>query len=187
MNIWYPEIPAKRLLTRLWVALACAVLAGAYGAVHDQISYTISPEYFTRFKFCQFRYADFGLPERVFAAEVGFLGTWWVGLIGGWILARLGLAGLMASGKPHYLFTAFALAAGVTAVAGGVGVLLGTAAIRNCVDAWREWQEVLGLQDLPAFVVVAYLHAAGYLGGVLGLVCAVVYVRRSLPRRTGPA
>jgi hypothetical protein len=58
-------------------------------------------------------------------------------------------------------------------------------AIRNGLDGWLEWQDNLGLRDLPAFVLVAYLHGAGYLGGLLGLVCAVVYVRSRLPRRNG--
>ena len=46
----------------LGIAALGAVLAGCYGALHDQISYTISPEYFTKVKFEQFRYADFGWP-----------------------------------------------------------------------------------------------------------------------------
>jgi hypothetical protein len=57
------------------------IIGGAYGAIHDQISYTISPEYFTQFKFHQFRYADFGLPNRLFVAIIGFLATWYLSLI----------------------------------------------------------------------------------------------------------
>ena len=66
-----------------------AVLAGLYGILHDEITYTISPEYFTRLKFYQFDYADFGLPPRVLVAEIGFLATWWVGFFAAWFLARL--------------------------------------------------------------------------------------------------
>ncbi len=51
-----------------------------FGALHDQISYTVSPEYFTRFKFIQFGLLDPGLPERLRAAEVGWLASWWMGL-----------------------------------------------------------------------------------------------------------
>ena len=76
------------------MALLGAAIAGPYGALHDQISYIISPEYFTKMKFRQFSYADFGWPDRVFAAEVGFLATSWVGLFGGWFVARAGLAGM---------------------------------------------------------------------------------------------
>ena len=70
----------------LGYALMGALIAGLYGVVHDQITYSMSPEYFTRVKFFQFHYADFGLPPRSFVAEIGFLATWWVGLIAGWFL-----------------------------------------------------------------------------------------------------
>ena len=53
-----------------------ALLGGLYGMLHDQISYTISREYFTDFKFHQFRYADFHLPERLYVGIIGFLATW---------------------------------------------------------------------------------------------------------------
>ncbi|MGC4007136.1 MAG: hypothetical protein QM811_30015 [Pirellulales bacterium] len=36
------------------------------------------------------------------------------------------------------------------------------------------------LTDLPAFVIVAYLHAAGYLGALIGLILAIWYVKRRL-------
>lgn len=52
----------------LLVGVAC-VLSGLYGAVHNQISYSVSPEYFTKFKFVQFRIN--GLPHRLGAAVVG--------------------------------------------------------------------------------------------------------------------
>src|SRR5438105_3464978 len=91
MNIFYPIIPRRRWIGILKISALGAVLAGFYGAIHDQLSYTISPEYFTKMKFIQFSYADFGWPQRVFASEVGFLASWWVGGIGGWILARFGL------------------------------------------------------------------------------------------------
>ncbi len=45
--------------------IGLAILAaGLFGAVHDQISYTLSYEYFTRFKFHQFHLVDSPLPER---------------------------------------------------------------------------------------------------------------------------
>jgi hypothetical protein len=73
----------------LGYAAVGAVLAGFYGVVHDQVTYSISPEYYTCLKFSQFRYADFGLPARVFVAEIGFMASWWVGFVAGWFIARI--------------------------------------------------------------------------------------------------
>ncbi len=84
-----PDIPADEFRRMLLMAIAGALAAGMYGIAHDQITYSISPEYFTRMKFAQFRHADFGFPPRIFIATIGFLGSWWVGLIAAWFLARL--------------------------------------------------------------------------------------------------
>jgi hypothetical protein len=32
--------------------------------------------------------------------------------------------------------------------------------------------------DLPSFVRVAYIHNAGYLGGLIGLILAIIYTRK---------
>jgi hypothetical protein len=89
MNFLYPRLRASWLPIMLAHALLGAALAGLYGIVHDQITYTISPEYFARLKFAQFHYADFGLPPRIFVAEIGFLAAWWVGFLAGWFVARI--------------------------------------------------------------------------------------------------
>ena len=56
--------------------------AGGYGAVHNHISYTVSPDYFHAFKFHQF-----GIPPelrgRVGASIVGWHASWWMGLFVG--------------------------------------------------------------------------------------------------------
>ncbi len=61
----------------LFIPLAI-LTAGAFGAPHDQISFTVSPEYFTKFKFHQFGLLDGSISKRLRAAEVGFLASWWM-------------------------------------------------------------------------------------------------------------
>jgi hypothetical protein len=76
---------------------------------------------------------------------------------------------------------------GTAVLVGGIGALFGVAATRfNDLGGWKEWQPLVGVEALPGFVVVSYLHGASYLGGLLGLICAVVYVRRNI-RRTRTA
>jgi hypothetical protein len=182
MSIWYPSISARRLPALIRVTVVCALFAGVYGALHDQVSYTISPEYFTQLKFHQFAYADFGWSPRVLAAEVGFLATWWVGLIGGWFIARAGLAELTERSTRYYTARTLAMAGGVAVTIGALGALLGAVQAHDDLSGWRAWQENLDLRDLPGFIIVAYLHWASYLGGLLGVVAAAVYVKRTLAR-----
>jgi hypothetical protein len=187
MNIFYPVIPRKRLRAMFGIAILGAILAGCYGAVHDQISYTISPEYFTKVKFEQFRHADFGWPARVMVSEVGFLASWWVGLIGGWILARVGLDLLPAATRRREIAWAFAIVFVTAMLFGAVGTFLGYIESRsNDLSGWRHWQGVLQLTDLPSFIVVAYLHAASYLGALCGVIGAAIYVRQRL-RQSNPS
>src|SRR4029079_11000585 len=153
-----------RLPAMLGIAAFGAVLAGCYGALHDQISYTISPEYFTKVKFEQFRYADFGWPPRVMASEVGFLASWWVGMIGGGILARVGLDQLPATTRKKGIASAFAIVFITALLFGIVGMSLGFLESRsNDLSGWMHWQLELHLTDLRSFIIVAYLHAASYL------------------------
>src|SRR4051812_43102745 len=71
-------------MKKLWAFLLflglALVAASAFGVIHDQISYTVSHEYFTRFKFLQFHLVDSPLPERLRVAEIGFLASWWMGI-----------------------------------------------------------------------------------------------------------
>src|SRR4051812_37382676 len=169
---WYPHLSAARWRSSLVITALGVLVAGSYGVVYDQVSYTIAPEYFTRFKFQQFAWADLGWPPRGFAALIGFLATWWVGLIGGWVLARLGLAELWEVAGWRPVARAFGWMAGVAVVGGIIGALAGVAVTQSGdFSRWDDWRVARDLRDVRAFVIVAYLHAGSYLGGLLGLVC----------------
>ena len=125
MNLLYPKIRLNHLRGILGHAAVGALFAAVYGIVHDQITYSISPEYFTRLKFIQFHYADFGFPPRVFVAEVGVLATWWVGLIAGWFVARKTVPYFAPKIALRKSLMGFGITFMVALLAGAVGYLLG--------------------------------------------------------------
>jgi hypothetical protein len=43
-------------------------------------------------------------------------------------------------------------------------------------SSWEGMAASLGIVDLPSFVRVAYIHNAGYLGVLIGLVAAIIYL-----------
>ncbi len=150
MNLLYPVVPAKRLWAMIWIALSGAAVAGLYGALHDQISYSISPEYFTKMKFYQFSYADFGWSPRVFVSEIGFLATWWVGFFAGWFLARIGLTEIPMPARRQSVVRAFAIVLLTTATCGLIGALVGWVVTQSSdLSEWIEYQQVLGIKELP--------------------------------------
>jgi hypothetical protein len=48
MNLLYPNLRLAWLPSMFRYALLGALLAGVYGIIHDQVTYSISHEYFTR-------------------------------------------------------------------------------------------------------------------------------------------
>ncbi len=179
MNVLYPKIPLRLLPRMLGYAVLGAVLAGLYGAIHDQITYALSPEYFTCLKFDQFHWADVGLPPKMFVAEIGFLATWWVGFFAAWFLARVAVPALPADAACRCMLRGFLIVFALAVSGGLAGYALGLA--RQWGSGFAAWEATganLGVADIPSFVRVAYIHNGGYLGGLVGLIVAIVYVRR---------
>ena len=184
LDLLIPRFPLRQLPAMLAIAAVGTIAASLYGIVHDELTYTLSPEYFTRLKFQQFAWADIGWPRRVFVGQIGLLASWWVGLIGGWLVARAGAAQLPYAirldrcrpcvcdcGHRHANRRIARLDLRRT----------GRKELQPFGVAHRR--ESFGVHDLPSFVVVAYIHSATYLGAAIGVVLAILYVHRA---RTNP-
>jgi hypothetical protein len=183
----------KKLCTFMLLLVIAILIAGAYGAVHNQISYTVSPEYFTKFKFRQFGLVNSSLPERVRASVVGFLASWWMGIPIG---VLVGGAGFVHDGHWRMLqvsLWSFVVVVAFTLVVGLLGLAYGyleTASID--VSNYRGWYIPSDVLDLRRFLCAGYMHNSSYLGGVLAVVVAwifhvVVRIRRSSSPRSQPA
>src|SRR2546421_307370 len=87
----------KKSLIFLVTLILSPLVAGLYGVLHDQLTYTICHEYYTKYKFYQFGLADIGTEAilsnpRLSVAIVGFMATWWTGILIG---IGNGMVGLM--------------------------------------------------------------------------------------------
>ena len=185
MSLFYPKIRLAWLPAMLGYAVLGSLLAGFYGVLHDQITYSISREYFTRLKFAQFQYANLGFPARVFVAEIGFLASWWVGFFAAWFIARITVPAFPPAKAFRYSLRGFLIILAFAFATSIVGYVLGVLHGSN-YNTWEDLATALGVQDLPGFVRVAYIHNASYLGGLLGLVVAVIHLRRlRTPDATG--
>ncbi len=186
MNLLYPRIRKGSFSSLIKTAVIGAMIAGAYGIVHDQITYAISPEYFTCFKFQQFGYADLGLGERWFVIAIGFLATWWVGFFSGWFLWRLGVDRDGNPPRPSAIIRRFTLIVGCGFLCGIAGYFYGRHKVSSgAFEDWLPYTESIGVNDPAAFVTVGQIHNFGYLGALLGLVIAGVAVRRDRGREGG--
>jgi hypothetical protein len=179
VNLLYPRIRLKHLPAILGHAAVGAVIAAMFGVVHDQITFSLSPEYFTRLKFLQFHYANFGLPQRIFVAEIGVLATWWVGLIAGWFIARKTVPNFPPKVALLKSLKGFAVMFLIAVFGSIMGYTFGLIRGPNAdYSNWMHFASRYGVENLPDFVRVAYIHNASYLGGLVGLVAALVVLRK---------
>ena len=187
MNLLFPVVERRLLWPMLGFTLAGGLYGGLYGTIHDLVTFTISPEYFTRLKFHQFSWANVGLSSSFFAAEVGFVATAAVGLAAGWFLARTALPRWSGRQAFQKMTAALTIVVGTGFLGGVTGWWLG---LHHTAD-YSQWQslcETLGVVDVPAFVRVAYIHNAGYLGGFAGLLLGIGWLKfcgRRLPEARG--
>jgi hypothetical protein len=148
----------KILLVPLLYCLGL-VVAGAYGALHNQISYTVAPSYFHGHKFVQF-----GIPpefhDRIGAAIVGWHASWWMGKYVG---PPVILIALLVPGWKLYLSR--------TLIAMGVMV-----ATTLCVGLAALAYSVTVCSDADAFEHAGHMHNFSYLGGFLGILTGSAYV-----------
>ncbi len=162
----------------LGFALLGAIIAGAYGILHDQVTFSIGPEYFTKFKFEQFAWANLHQGDRFFVSCIGFLATWWVGLIVGWVLARRLVPNQPRATARRKILRGFAIVFMTGIVFGLSGYFYGL--IRGVDADYSDWAFALRrieIEDMWSFVRVAYIHNAGYLGGLVGLILTFFFVK----------
>lgn len=160
----------------LLVALA-AISAAIFGALHNQLSYSVGPDYFESLKFAQFAIPEDTAP-RFGAAQVGVMASWWMGAI---VSLPAFLYGLFTVPKAQSY-----LAAGIGAI-GLVLVLATFSALMGLVgglvaDATGLLDDVLTLPDgvdPSDFLRAGFMHEAAYVAGGLGALLAFWPMRRA--------
>lgn len=166
----------KKSMVFLLLVLSAVLLSGLYGIVHDQLTYTISPEYYTKFKFPMFRLEHLDWPERAKAALVGFLATWWMGVPIGFLVGGAGFLQCDPGRMWRVTWQAYGIVVGVTLATGLAGLAYGfhqTAPID--LANYSYWYVPDNVVDLRRYLCVGYMHNASYLGGVLAMGAGVIY------------
>ncbi len=153
------------------------IVAGLFGAVHDQISYSVSSEYFTKLKFVQFMLADSTIPERIRVSVVGVLASWWMGVPLGILTGLVGYIHPTPEQMRRALTLSIGLIVGLTMAFALAGLAYGFAITANYLDPgdYQNWYILRGLQEPRNFLCAGYMHNAAYLGGGLSIPAAWVF------------
>lgn len=163
----------KKIAFFLCIVIISVITASVYGFLHNQVSFSISPEYFTMFKFQQFHFYFMGQHQpRLTAALIGVLSTWWLGLF---IELIIGIFGFLQS-SPRIMWKSSLRAIQwvfiITIGTGIIGVLVGKLIISNLHTFWELPFNVV---KPKRFLIAGTLHNFSYLGGLIGLIYGIIY------------
>lgn len=178
------------------ILLLSPLVAGLYGVVHDQLTFAVSAEYYTKFKFEQFNMWWAGenigtvqAPEiiprypRLAVALVGFLATWWVGLLIGLVMGIMGLAQQNGSTMFRTGIKGLLLCLCITLVLGLTGLAYGQLFLVKNPPSWWMPEHLI---ERDRFIMVGSMHNFSYLGALIGLVAGMLFSvrqkRKSSPR-----
>lgn len=156
----------------LWLTLA-VVLSVCYGVINDQLTVTLSPEYFSVFKRRQFAFLleTFSLdaaPTRVQAAAVGAAATWWFGGLLGFTLGAFALSRCSTLDFLRLVLRVLAAAA-IFSVAAGFAAFLLWPLVRPTP---ADWPFLSGIADARKAWAVGWWHNGAYSGAVFGTLAA---------------
>ncbi len=175
------KFDVRKILTIFLVAAMASVIAGIYGVINDQITFSISSEYYTKFKFIQFNLANENNIDkikfpRIFVAIVGFLATWWFGLVLGFILGIFNLIQTSWQKLFKVSFNALSIAILVTFITGILGLFYGFFFLSHQPRSnFEGWFIPYNLENFRNFIAVGSMHNFSYIGGILGLIVAIFY------------
>lgn len=162
----------------LLIVFVSPLVAGIYGIIHDQITYTLAPEYYTKFKYIQFGISEH-LQNRVGVGIVGFAATWWVGLLLGLVFGGIGFVQINAQRMWTITLKCIFYTLLITAFMGGLGYGIG----RFAMDA-NHFYFPENVTDKQSFLAVGMVHNLGYLGGFIGLITGIVLQLKSKKKAT---
>ena len=173
----------KNILTLLGIIGLAWLVVVAYGIIYFEVSYILSPEYYTKnffieYGFCERRNCDPDNPQ-LDVAMIGFMMTWWMGLITGIVMALLAL--ILRSTHAIFRATRKALVRmiSVVAVAGLVGLSAGFLYLSDDTIPSRLPSGLSSPQD---YIAVGNMHNFSFIGGIIGLMFGIGYLVRKRKR-----
>jgi membrane associated rhomboid family serine protease len=153
------------------MVIGAALIAGVYGALYDQLTYSICPEFFTKYRFIQSQFKfESDLSPRLGVAFIGFLNTWKAGVIIGSILS---LAGLITKNPKHMLHItsrAFYITLIIAFIAGIIGWSIGS------LPGQADPDPSLAIMDKEHFKTVENMLNFSYAGAVIGMFIGIFYL-----------
>lgn len=159
----------------LLVLIISPLIAGIYGVLDSHLTFIISPEYFTKFKFVSAGIVP-GVNDHWEISKIGFLATWWIGAYMG---VGIGIVGLIHSSSRQMrkvTIQSMFIAVIVTFLTGMVGLGYGFVFLSaQPPDVFQDWFIPTDLEHYTCYVAVYSMHNFSFVGGALGLASATAW------------
>lgn len=172
----------KKVLFFFIIVLVSPIIGGTYGILNDQISVSISPEYYTKFKFYQFGVSEFynGSESsiRALTIYIGWMATWWMGLLIGAILSFVGLIIKDAKEMLQTTFKSVFITIVTTFIMSLIGLGCGYFIFSNKPMKESRRYNIEQIENKKLFVTVGSMHNFSYLGGLIGMIGGVMMIVR---------
>ena len=160
------------ILKALIIVIFSIIIASVFGAIHNQLSYFVSNEFFENFLFGNFGTTEWNLNNRrIEASVVGILGSYWVGFILGVIYAIIFLF-INTENNFKYIFKAISINILFALIGSIIGYIIGLIIPWENSGIWMEF----GTQNPQKYVQANFMHSGSYYGGIAGLIFGIIYL-----------
>lgn len=158
--------------------LLSVIIAIFYGIVHNQFTYTISDEFFTKLMFERFGFVQYGQDTpRLTASIIGAWSTWWMGLVTGFVFATISLFHSDVRQMIKSIKGATLVVLGTSLIIGLIGLCYGFLGFSRLDSSCCFPLEVHNVKN---FIAVSEMHSFSYLGGVVGLFLGIIWQIRAI-------
>jgi len=148
------------------------IIASLFGAIHNQISYSVSSEFFKDFLFGNFGVYDWEINnDRISASLVGILGSYWVGLILGIIYSIIFLL-LKIENNFKNILNAILINIGFAFLGSLIAYIISKFIGIENSGVFMDF----GTQHPQNYIEAVYMHNGSYYGGIVGLIAGIIYL-----------
>ena len=169
----------KRLLKFGLLIVLTPIIAGIYGAIHNQVSSEISPEYFTKFKIHQFRLTGMyekGINFNLIVGIIGFQATWTLGFPIGFLIGTMSFVRSRTSEILKNGLIGIATCIFTTFTSGSIGYIIGKMKPTEQITLDTSRYLFKYVEQKDKFYLAGSVHNAGYIGAGLGLIIGLIVV-----------
>lgn len=166
----------KKIQLFILTIILTPIIAGVYGIFHNQFTFTLSEEFFTKFMFERFGFVEYGTETpRLTASIIGIWSTWWFGLIIGFIFAAVGFNQPNSKLMFQSICKAITITFATTILIGILGFFYGKSGLSSLSSTCCF---PLQIKNTENFIAVSEAHNFSYFGGITGTIIGVIYQLR---------